>query len=41
MHYLQNEAHPYAIPFIKQAILLKPQLAYLDYDDDDYDYDYN
>ena len=39
VHYLQNEAHPYAIPIIKQAILLKPHLAYLDYDD--YDYDYN
>ena len=28
LHYLQSEAHLYAIPFIKQAILLKSQLAY-------------
>jgi hypothetical protein len=30
---LQGEANPYAIPFIKQAIILKPELSYLDYDD--------
>ena len=30
---LQNAADPYAIPFLRQAILLKPQLEYLAYDD--------
>lgn len=30
---LQLSKDPYAIPFLEKAILLKPQLKYLDYDD--------
>jgi len=30
---LQDAADPYSIPFLKQAVLLKPHLKYLDYDD--------
>ena len=33
IRFLQDAADPFAIPFIKQAILLKPQLDYLAYDD--------
>src|ERR1700722_11115959 len=31
--FLQHTADPYAIPFLKQAALLKPRLEYLAYDD--------
>ncbi|UMZ09511.1 hypothetical protein I9018_18420 [Pseudomonas sp. MPFS] len=30
---LQQAANPESIPFLRQAILLKPDLEYLDYDD--------
>ncbi|MBW8353968.1 MULTISPECIES: hypothetical protein [Pseudomonas] len=30
---LQQAANPYSIPFLRQAILLKPDLEYLDFDD--------
>jgi hypothetical protein len=30
---LQQAAEPYAIPFLRDAIALKPRLAYLAYDD--------
>src|SRR5262249_33662325 len=30
---LQDAADPYSIPFIRQAVLLKPKLGYLAYDD--------
>jgi hypothetical protein len=30
---LQAAADPYSIPFLRQAVLLKPSLAYLAYDD--------
>ncbi len=33
IRFLQDASDPYAVPFIKQAILLKPQLDYLAYDD--------
>ncbi len=33
IRFLQNAEDPYAIPFLKQAVLLKPRLKYLDYDD--------
>ena len=33
IRFLQDAADPHAIPFLKQAVFLKPQLAYLDYDD--------
>jgi hypothetical protein len=31
--FLQHAKDPYAVPFLRQAIGLKPQLSYLDYDD--------
>ncbi len=31
--YLQDFADPYAIPFLREAVLMKPRLSYLDYDD--------
>jgi hypothetical protein len=30
---LQDAATPYSIPFLRQAVLLKPRLEYLAYDD--------
>jgi hypothetical protein len=30
---LQHAADPYSIPFLRQAVLLKPRLEYLAYDD--------
>ena len=30
---LQDAAAPYSIPFLRQAVLLKPRLEYLAYDD--------
>ena len=33
IRFLQDAADPYAIPFLKQAVFLKPQLTYLEYDD--------
>jgi hypothetical protein len=33
IRFLQDAADPVAVPFIKQAVLLKPQLDYLAYDD--------
>lgn len=30
---LQDAGDPYSIPFLRQAVLLKPRLQYLDYDD--------
>jgi len=31
--YLQDFADPYAIPFLRDAVLMKPRLVYLDHDD--------
>lgn len=31
--WLQDMADPYSIPFLRQAVLLKPRLEYLAYDD--------
>ena len=31
IRFLQKAADPYAIPFLRQAIFLKPRLSYLDY----------
>ena len=33
IRFLQDAADPYSIPFLRQAVLLKPRLKYLDYDD--------
>jgi HEAT repeat protein len=33
IHFLQQQKDPYAIPFLRQAVLLKPCLDYLSYDD--------
>ena len=33
IRFLQDAGDPYAISFLRQAILLKPRLSYLDYDD--------
>ena len=33
IRFLQDAADPYAIPFLEQAVLLKPSLEYLSYDD--------
>lgn len=33
IRFLQDAADPYSIPFLRQAVLLKPDLEYLDYDD--------
>ena len=33
IRFLQRAEDPYAIPFLRQAVLLKPRLSYLDYDD--------
>lgn len=33
IRFLQDAEDPYAVPFLRQAILLKPRLNYLDYDD--------
>ncbi|HEY6225566.1 MAG TPA: HEAT repeat domain-containing protein, partial [Verrucomicrobiae bacterium] len=30
---LQRAADPYSIPFLREAVLLKPRLRYLEYDD--------
>jgi hypothetical protein len=30
---LQDAADPYSIPFLREAVRLKPRLSYLDYDD--------
>lgn len=31
--YLQDFAAPYSIPFLREAVFMKPRLSYLDYDD--------
>jgi hypothetical protein len=33
IRFLQDAADPYSIPFLRQAVQLKPRLGYLDYDD--------
>jgi hypothetical protein len=33
IHLLQQKKDPHAIPFLRQAVLLKPRLEYLAYDD--------
>ena len=32
IRFLQNAADPYSIPFLRQAVQLKPRLSYLAYD---------
>jgi len=33
IRFLQRAEDPYAVPFLRQAVLFKPRLSYLDYDD--------
>jgi hypothetical protein len=33
IRFLQDAADPYSIPFLRQAVLLKPRLKYLAFDD--------